>query len=346
MGFRGTKLEILGWLGWATCIALWVLLAHIRVAGLHAWRRDDQQTPVSPEAARVVAERCADLIMWDQSGAFVEEDRVWGVCEPAWFFRLRLAGLEERSLPGLLKLCESSSFTVTDAAATVVWILEQPYLAWGQVIHGYTFGTSEEDSASERRARRLPWLEPVLVRLSTSYSDWARCVGMEGAIYHVADGLTIVVDAAKDADANVRRTAFTFMAEEGVVRSAAVLEVVAEGVADPEVGPRVGAILAAARLRVKSALPALIGLLGVHAEIADNNVPGEVCRGASDDAPSNYAPHWDGLAAWAIQEITGRDFGFKSCWESRDDMPSIVERIRREMGLDVARQKEKTRAAP
>jgi hypothetical protein len=40
------------------------------------------------------------------------------------------------------------------------------------------------------------------------------------------------------------------------------------------------------------------------------------------------------MAAYAIQEITGKDFGFVTCYDSRDDMPEIVARIKKELGQD------------
>jgi hypothetical protein len=63
-------------------------------------------------------------------------------------------------------------------------------------------------------------------------------------------------------------------------------------------------------------------------EGAWDDLPEGFREGAGDDPAQRKHATVGHLAAYAIQQTMGRDFGFKSFLESKDDMPQIKQRIR------------------
>jgi hypothetical protein len=88
----------------------------------------------------------------------------------------------------------------------------------------------------------------------------------------------------------------------------------------------------AAKLKLRGTVTSLSYLLDWHVPVRSTGdlLGRKVFWGAADGTDTgDFEPTVGQLAAYAIQEITGRDFGFVSCYESRNDMPQILARIRK-----------------
>jgi hypothetical protein len=104
---------------------------------------------------------------------------------------------------------------------------------------------------------------------------------------------------------------------------------------DEVASPRTVALGIAAEFRVRSVLPELLDLLNDRTTV-DTSLTTYLSRAVFWGEPpeptgpeaQRFGATMGQLAAYAIQEITGRDFAFRSCYESRKEMPQIIQRIR------------------
>ena len=95
------------------------------------------------------------------------------------------------------------------------------------------------------------------------------------------------------------------------------------------------AIITVAKRQTTSAVPSLLELLD-DTNAVENSVlvprpvvSSKPLRPIEQATGSRFVLQIRHLAVYAVQEVTRRDFGFISCYDSRDDLPEIIARIRR-----------------
>lgn len=92
-------------------------------------------------------------------------------------------------------------------------------------------------------------------------------------------------------------------------------------------------LLAVVAYKCEAALPHALALLSDTRKLLRWRFPDEDkfrYTAANKEAGSQYEIRVCELAAWAVEQLTGKDYGFVACYESRDDMPEIIERIRKD----------------
>ena len=114
---------------------------------------------------------------------------------------------------------------------------------------------------------------------------------------------------------------------------AAALQAIRVGFVDPSPNVRAMAIRTAAALDDQSLLPGLVALLEdstpvEHTGAIPSYVIWEEGHGTTDRPGEDFRPRINELAAWAIQEMSWKDYGFRTCYHSRDEMPAIAKAIR------------------
>lgn len=102
---------------------------------------------------------------------------------------------------------------------------------------------------------------------------------------------------------------------------------------DEDLDVRARAAVCAGELCLAGGLPGLTAMLEdrtVVTSLVVDDCPfiGHGARPIAEAA--NFEPELRSVAAWAIQQITGKDFGYKTAYESRDHLDAIVFRIRSE----------------
>jgi len=240
-----------------------------------------------------------------------------------------LATMEERSLPALERILDE-----TESRKAMVFfdvIARMSYYLGQRAADEGAFPAEPEDGTS------LPWLRPVLNKALRHPAPLVRQWALIHLSYHCPENAAWFLDATTDPAAKVRSAAFRLLQDLPAAPRNKVREAVHGGLADAIPTVRAVAILTAARLRIEGALPRLLALLDDSAEAITGRwfVPAELIwqepPRRTTDPGGSIEPRVNELAAHAIQEITGKDFGFRACFESRNKMPEIIARIRKEL---------------
>lgn len=270
--------------------------------------------PLGPANATGVAEYYAEAI-----------EKKIHACEfedlPIWFDRLGALG--SGSVPGLLKLAASDDQAVQLAMGNVFVRLELK-AATADWLARQADGSDE----GEFEVPRLAWLRPVLAQLSHSRSSSVRAYYLPDVAWHVPGGIDLTIAATSDSSQVVRRAAFNLLARNEERVTPRLATAVMTGLKDEEASVRTAAAYAAGALKVRAALPILLELL------SDDDPAGRAVIDVvySDPRQAERDPWMESAVnqyvVHAIQEVTGRDFGFVSCYDSGEDMPEIIERIR------------------
>lgn len=243
----------------------------------------------------------------------------------------RLAALGQHSVGGLMELADYGEYGETAVLMTLYSVSRQgvEWYDYPRPIHGQA---TDEDG----RAQLYPWLEPVLGRLCRSEDAGMR----SGALFLTAEYLPpvacvpLLLAGTRDVDRWVRAAAFGAMLETKVPRCSELTHAIVGGIADRDVWVRSRAVETAIRYRVQEAVPALLLLLSDEAQakgVAKETVLGERSMSTPGSALA-YEPPLSHLAAYAIQQITGKDFDIVSCYDNRDDMDCLIREVRLEFG--------------
>ena len=257
-----------------------------------------------------------------------------------------LVGMGERARPGIEWLmCERLKATLDSKSRRnmeqvidmVVSRATWPSEPWAKD-EPWPSGGGDE---ARRRARRVrqPWLGAFLLKLVKHHLTDTRAPYMSLAVFHCPGcAADLVWFVESDVDPFIRALATHLLGESSTLAESQLAGVLARvAVEDEHALPRTAAVTVAAKARLKWTIPTLVRLLvddtgadmGFGAPFdPDRRVLWGVRQGAVGAETDGFRVTIGQLAAYAIQQITGRDFGFKSCYESRNDMPKIIQRIR------------------
>lgn len=239
----------------------------------------------------------------------------------------KLAGLGRQSVAGLLALLENDDSRVCLLAFDVLERLAFPQLSRWEFIRRSQMGEGPLPPP-----RQLPWLRPVLVRAAEHSDALVRQVAVRLITIHVDDSWPVLARAANDRDSRVRCMAFWSMRHLRAPVLNEAHKALAKGLSDRDTLVRASAVLTAGHLRLNSCLPRLIKLLDDQTKVQDYIFERRIVWSRmprSDGDPGvDFVPRIDQLAAHAVQKISGRHFGFTTCYDSRRMMVAIVRRIR------------------
>ncbi len=256
-----------------------------------------------------------------------------------------LARLGEDALPGLERilhghLSRSLGGTREQDGRVVDLILGRftaPREPWEPDALAFQVDYGETHEEAMKRAVRRPWLRPFLLKVLKHHFTSQRRFFLWGVWYHLKDPVPDLCEfAGADPDPSVRANALILLTEVSPLPREALREVLPQVLRREQVAsPRTVALGIAAEFRVRSVLPELLDLLNSRTTV-DTSLTTYLSRAVFWGEPpeptgpeaQRFAATMGQLAAYAIQEITGRDFGFKSCYQSRGEMPQIIERIR------------------
>lgn len=193
------------------------------------------------------------------------------------------------------------------------------------VIHGRPFGVLENPAMP----RNPQWLCRVLIeteRREISYFLF------DVAAFH-PDARRVLRDAARNGASSLHRRTALYILARSARPGKDDLELIVSSLADRDADVRTRAAVSAGELKIGEALAGLLGMLDDRTEaksvlVDDCPFIGRGVLPVADAA--DFRPELRSVAAWAIQQITGRDFGYKTAYESRDQLDAIILRIRSE----------------
>jgi len=242
----------------------------------------------------------------------------------------RLAGLGKDSVPGLMKMLDDEDPNIRAEVFTVIARQAYPQLSWKEMMALHWEGAAPEP-------QRLPWLQGVM---DEAYGDKTRLIrelAVEAIRQHSLDCRSTVIEATSDREPAVRALAYRALGSVSGIDEAQMLEVFGRGLQDKSARVRGCVLVCVAHMKLEQLLPDIIALLKDESEAGTQScIPNAIVwrtvpQNMSDPGGS-FEPQVRHLAAYAIQQITGEDFGFTTCYESRDDMDEIVARIKEELG--------------
>lgn len=183
--------------------------------------------------------------------------------------------------------------------------------------------------------RRSTWLLPFIAKVYKHNFVRDRRFAAWMLLFHAPHDALALDDAAHDRDPLVRAYVFHLFTKLTDLPRSAVEPALRDALKwDEDPVARTSALWAAAELKLPSLLSALSRLLDDDTPVLDPADYGnaEVYCGVDHAREERQEKHFRAtigqLAAYAIQETTGEDFGFRSCCESREDMPQIAQRMR------------------
>jgi len=253
-----------------------------------------------------------------------------------------LAGLGEDCLPGLERMLQGRlAGTPESTQRRLAWAIHMaiaritcPTVPWAPDV----FALAEDFSLA--KAVRRPWLAPFLLKVFKHHLIRDRSGALWALSWHSADSVQPLTHAVRDGDPHIRRCAFDFLRQLSLPprNDDTVSRAVCYAIRwDQDALVRASAILAAIDLKTESAVPTLLSILDddCSLEMAAGSVDASVVWGESRQPVARpdegFAPTIGQLAAHAVQEITGTDFGFTNCYDARDRMPEIVRTMRKEL---------------
>lgn len=241
--------------------------------------------------------------------------------EAQWRATDALVSKGERSVDDLLELLRDDDPEIRTLCFDMIERMTFPDVPWEQFTELVEEGTLPEP-------RRLPWLKPVVLKACSHSSPVIRQVAVRWLVpVHIPEAASdLLADGSKDKDRAVRACAYYGMSQDSVDISPRLEKALLRGLKDPDTMVKSSAIITVAKRKTTSAVPSLLELLD-DTNLVRNTVlvPGSVISSKSD----SFEPEIRQLGVYAVQKVTGRDFGFVSCYGSRDDMPEIIKRIRR-----------------
>lgn len=293
--------------GWVVCAALGV------------WIMRDKSTPLTPAQARRRAEYCARVIERK-----VTRKQTSDIAK--WFDDL--AALREHSIAGMWILMRSDSGYVQAACGEVFARLALR----GLLVPRAPGGPDEVQITRPAAVRITAQIEPLLRQGLASKHGWVRAYYLPDGFWYLPDGLAVILRATRDPESSA--TAYAIMADDwagsvGIPRRPKLEEAICAGLHYGPASVRATAILAAARLRVRVALPELLDALVDErpAHVGSYGVS-ELIHMPGNHAESGLSEHLVcHYAAYAIQQITGNDFGFVSFQQGSAEMAEIIERM-------------------
>jgi len=254
-----------------------------------------------------------------------------------------LVTLGQQALPGLDRLLhgmldrslETSSRGDAHILEVIATKITYPDLAWKPDHFAFPW----EPTLDNRKPVRRPWLRPFLLKVlkhgfvSKTEEQWF----VWALWFHVPNPTDDLVTLAEWARCpRTRASGLLYLSKvsplprDEFTRAAASLMT-----SDRDSAPRTMAIALAAKFRLKDALHGLVDVADsvdqADVMIMEDYVDRRFQGSPSQEGARTFVPTIGQLAVYAIQEITGKSFGFTNCYDCKDKMQEIVAGIRREL---------------
>lgn len=242
-----------------------------------------------------------------------------------------LTHLERDAVPGLLLLLDASDWKISTKASSVLKALS----------YGITYDKLNEGGYDKEEHRYLPWAAGVIDKGLNHRRENTRgrfVLLLPLLLDHPVDRL---VEAASDESAFVRRYALNSLYRISPLKRldpelAQALDRLLE---DDAVDVRAGAAAVAAVNGYSAARDRLLEMLDSKEPYDDKNTgmyywaPLIEGKNRSGNWPPEGQPelYMREIAAWSLQKLTDKDYGFESAYKSRDDMPEIITRIKEDL---------------
>lgn len=233
-----------------------------------------------------------------------------------------LVAMGPDAVPGISLLIESDVSQIRDLAGYAMAAMEH-----GCTIQEFQSGVLADGSPLPE-AKRCPWMEGIVLEAARSAHVDTRRFALEFACLQTSEPAAVLAKLAQDGDDETRwrATERLGMCER---TGAAGLETLRGLLDDPSAEVACAAALAVGLRKDQRSLSQLLLLLDDDRQVdgfttANSDVMWKGYRGGIAQPKAAVRE----VAAWAIQRITGNDYGFVSCLASRPDIEAIIKRIR------------------